>query len=1802
MSVIPMSISVSLNSPLNSSCLFEVDILDQSQTYLSKTLFDIEMTQLERLSEVTVDIVQLPLRGSLMVEGTRITSFSFSNINDAVYVVHDYLSQETEDSFKLQFSIGHGQSEVVLIRVCINPLPYPELINQTSFVVPSESEVIITDHILHTMQSRLDQPQSISYSIILEPKYGSIVNASTGMNVSTFTQKDINMERIVYKNDKRHPISTEFTDWFKFTVRNQHYSIERQYRINVTVKHSILNVTNRGFSVREGLNHTIRRNELSVEPLQGFTNIHIYIQQQTAEGNLTLARTQPNPLIDHPSYLDLDDLTNEYLIYEHDIKSEVPSDRFRFLIVALSDNNRQDHLTFYGEFKITVNLINDNRPREIKRTTIVVPEGGTKSITTDSLKFGDDDYGFHSDDLKYVVTYKSYSGQLCLRNECFDDLKVWYQRDLHGDLYYKDVRGSANGQYIAVFYVTDGYWRTQTVLLINIANIVAHRNASSNVIVDENSKINIGPHNIHYSTNSSGMVLPFEMKYSVTRSPQHGRLLSAKDTSIEITKFTQADINSGFIIYQQNGQNNLNDSFEFNLIIRTTYVTDSIVRITINPVDDDIPTLTIDRVLFVGNGSVVHINNSVLTIIDTDTSDPTKLRYYVQSTSAGKFEMRLSNDQFYTQTYSFTQHDVNKKLVRYKHDVLTAWSDSILLNVSDGTNMQNRTYILKIIIATSNTIPASVRKIYLKEGGNVTVTTSSITIGHPYFSVTGGKVSIIQTVVNGKLKLNGEDCKRDCLFDTGDIKHGRLVYIHNGTETTRDEFVFIIRWGSYSTHRISFPIEIEPVNDEPPLIVNNTRLDIYASSTVILTGRHLYTTDLDTPPEHIKYNFSISPYERREGYIVVNDTETNQFTQADINNELVSFVDRHTYDGFSVYLNFTVSDGVALVSSKFLYRPAVVALSMLIHNSVTIPMNHKVAITSSILSAFTNTQDIDSSTIMYFVGPLKYGHIESSSSSSLSSFSQSLINSGHVFYNHTADEIWESLDVAMVTVYHPLALQNLTTHLQVNIKLLDTLGSQLAVKKELSLLENAQVCINKSVLNAGNVRYFTWRKSRDTVALNDLYLSFEITSSPQYGNLLIRNGTSNPSSFTETDIEGGSICYKNDGTFESNTDTFSFKVIVKTLDGLVFNQTAPETLAINIELYNDEKPFLDSSLPLRKSFVQGFKGFITSSDISVRDSDNVPNGIYFLVTQPPVHGKLVLGTSTEPVDHFTQSDINNERLSFVSSELGSTSFEFSYSDGVFISNGSYVFTVVVEKLSLNVTRYDLKMIQFQTSVLITLSVLDSITNGNRSDTYLTVLEGPYHGEVLVSNRVSSHFTQHDIDHNLVQYRLTDTSQHRDWLILNVSNFHEFTTVNLSISVVIKGRVDNSVVLKVNYSQPLPPSILDLSDIKTPSALNIQLVSTLKYGYLSFKYPNFPLSTTAVTSFRYSMLESRMVYYTWDPPTNLQQQTNYTEEINGIVLIDDTSPGEFYLTLTLVPPIVPSSVISTTMQLSSASNTPSTIPGTGGTGNELQASFYVPLVGLLFVILLLFVIVTVFCCYQSKTIKNNLTKGFVPPSSSLSQKPPYYYSPPVVTGHEDSDTESSISGADIMMVQNVHNQSHPMMTISASHTHIPYSHDPGYHTHTMGGTTSIGTYMDEVSYSHSPTQFRHLESPHSAATYFPSHIDQFGHDIRSTSPNRRPSPTRRNSRPYASLTRVNVGRSSPVKSLRDYPITTPLHFPRPDSSSSIGYDSSCLTEERHSRPPSAMTPVRMEGTVSQQGEGSIIYTTVRPTLKMPQYWV
>ena len=71
-------------------------------------------------------------------------------------------------------------------------------------------------------------------------------------------------------------------------------------------------------------------------------------------------------------------------------------------------------------------------------------------------------------------------------------------------------------------------------------------------------------------------------------------------------------------------------------------------------------------------------------------------------------------------------------------------------------------------------------------------------------------------------------------------------YFHNGADTLSDKFTLVARTSTKTSVPATVNIQIIPVNDEVPRMVNNTGLEVWAGSSAIITTKDLSKLNIAT--------------------------------------------------------------------------------------------------------------------------------------------------------------------------------------------------------------------------------------------------------------------------------------------------------------------------------------------------------------------------------------------------------------------------------------------------------------------------------------------------------------------------------------------------------------------------------------------------------------------------------------------------------------------------------------------------------------------------------------------------------------------------------------------------------------------------------------------------------------------------------------------------------------------------------------------------------------------------------------------
>ncbi|XP_041910331.1 chondroitin sulfate proteoglycan 4-like [Arvicola amphibius] len=452
-----------------------------------------------------------------------------------------------------------------------------------------------------------------------------------------------------------------------------------------------------------------------------------------------------------------------------------------------------------------------------------------------------------------------------------------------------------------------------------------------------------------------------------------------------------------------------------------------------------------------------------------------------------------------------------------------------------------------------------------------------------------------------------------------------VTYLHDDSESLADNFTFAV-WPnpkSVATNKPEadfleemFNITITPVNDQSPeLKTKGLRLTVLQGSRLVVGPEILKVDDLDSPPSEIQYMIIRHP---NNGFLAMAhdlDTAAHHFTQADINNAQVWFIQDGSPSSGAFY--FSVTDGEHRPLYK-LFHLDVIPISITLVNltDLLLPQGQTtVSITNAHLSAVTSGRSLQ--VIYRMTQPLQNGHLLVDNQV-VTSFGQEDLDSGRLSYHMT--NLTASGDRLQFSVF--TVESNLTEQ---------TLG--IRVQPLLQVTRNLRV--------ANRTPHRLQREDLDATELANKTNSdptFEVIQPPTHGRL-VRRAADSPvmeeiARFTQRDVNQGQLLLEPranlTGTGTLN-DSFTFLLSadgVQPATGyLAFtvvppDPLRPQTFTPDVPLFITADSFVASVFSQKKLMTSVITqtetpGNLTQSKWQGTDSWGQPNG-----REPDVDGKV----------------------------------------------------------------------------------------------------------------------------------------------------------------------------------------------------------------------------------------------------------------------------------------------------------------------------------------------------------------------------------------------------------------------------------------------------------------------------------------------------------------------------------------------------------------------------------------------------
>ncbi|XP_059406330.1 chondroitin sulfate proteoglycan 4 isoform X1 [Carassius carassius] len=553
------------------------------------------------------------------------------------------------------------------------------------------------------------------------------------------------------------------------------------------------------------------------------------------------------------------------------------------------------------------------------------------------------------------------------------------------------------------------------------------------------------------------------------------------------------------------------------------------------------------------------------------------------------------------------------------------------------------------------------RNLVVPEGGRGSLDSKHIKVNLDFKKLGIRQSQIIFRIeeqpVHGQLRLDVDQEQAEHTFSMLDLWHGRVMYIHGGSEDPQDFFMFSVSSSSRKDvpgylkgHKLyRFNITVTPTNDAPELSLPEGNLfTLLENSKKRLTTDVLKATDIDSNYTDLFYSV-LGNLNADAGYL---ENEDNPGTP------VTSFSHSALVDGKMYYVHtgvrnsrivLRVSDGEK-VSNTVVLRIMAVGLEYKISNNTGLEViqGEMFLLSTKQLAIWTNAlkQVVE---IRYdVIEPPRFGELQRMHSSgewkTTNSFSQRVLEKERLRY---------------LSTYQSIQTSNSTDHFKCNVTVASRATEELVFPIKVKWIEYTMK--NNKPIELDKITRAVIDSEHLYVAVHGVHLSedelrFRILTLPKRGIIEVNNAKLDVNStFGQKDITDMKVQYQlMERSYEDTNDEFVFHIFSK------HAHSARHIFKINIKADVNSIFMTNNGL----SLLEGESKLITKDELFAETLSS--KEMYYTIIKTPHHGKLMrinLSNSTKDFDNiisFTNQDIHEERIMYVHDDSETTLDSFTF--------------------------------------------------------------------------------------------------------------------------------------------------------------------------------------------------------------------------------------------------------------------------------------------------------------------------------------------------------------------------------------------------------------------------------------------------------------------------------------------------------------------------------------------------------------
>ncbi|EZA55503.1 Chondroitin sulfate proteoglycan [Ooceraea biroi] len=1331
-------------------------VVHRSFSFLTPANLSFATNSDDNTIDIRYDIVSPPQYGVL--QKLKNVSSSWTNVDyftsrdmelHTVRYLHN-VGSPNQDEFKFQASVREVKTQQVYdFRITFIDLELRETRRVPVNLTNTSNITITSNHLRYQTNPLVTSPSKIVFSLTTGPKYGNLFLSDRKLAAAdTFTQKDIEEVRLSYRLFRR--AYSNILDEITFKVNapqcvDIHATLKFRYYVGKNGK-SLEGVES--LKVDEGSRTPLRITHMNPKEY-GISSLLYNLTVKPYHGWLAIANNSESQGQRNVSSFTFEDVSEQTVFYVHD-DSETKEDSFEFVAVSLDAD-----FMYVGKFHIDVAMKNDNPPgRTVDRVFHVVLKGD-KLITSKDLAYTDKDVDTKASELIYTRKDAQKSRIYRITNPS-SPIREFSQQDINDGVILFRHYGDEHEK--IEFSITDGHFYKIGVLEIQASPPYIRLRENNGSIVQFNKSVVLRPKELEIETNVYATAK--DIKYNIWEKPKHGILLKH---GRESNSFTEDDLKHSSVAYKHLGGFLTKDVFKFKVFVKGAEAEGAFV-IKVYP-ESYWESLIVqsNKTIFVEEATSVLLSRKSLEIMHPKISS-SEIVYFVRKWPKNGYLDLQVQDEHNEETkeeYSgnavnhFEQSLINEGRVFYVQSVMNQTDDRFVVDVTNGITWLRGLSVNFVIVPEKLYVEA--REFNVVEGKSAVLSESNFLVVTPYYV---GKVTdyrITEKPQHGTI-LDSTKNTQVKKFSQKHLSAGVIFYRHNGDEFSRDSFRMIVTAGDKTSEPFDVSVIVQPVNDEIPVLVNRTKLNIWQGGSIVLTPTNLAAVDNDTTPYDITFNVTGV----RNGYIslvTAPELDIYNFTQSQINESQVVFTHTNGSDG---EFNFVLSDGVHTTES---YTVLVTTKPVHLNIEYNMPLN-VFPLTRKLISdkLLLTTCSDEAREIRYTVrnGP-HLGKVIMETSEGVwlevERFTQRDINNSKVIYEHTKQFMDLTANDSFTFDVETHFAGTLTNQVfQIDISVSSGGLDRYVSAKNVRVVEGGSAHV---IMNISGIISFL---QTNAGSKNPAVLS-RLVHQPSHGHVMLLPDM-NVTTFTQPQIEGGKIAY-----FHDHSDTLEDRIQFSLyLTGHVL--LCNTSVRVIIEPVNDEPFRLITDQPFM-TVVQNQNQTVTRDNLLTTDPDTPPEEIRYDVITGPTFGRLLLlpfnqnTSEVHQVNKFTQYDIDSNRVIYEhNGPMQAASFYFRVWDGRF--NPDYrVFNIHVLPIRLNVTvPGPLSLQQGSNVALITENDVKLDTNARQDLVTYEITTHPKHGVLYVRDSAAATFKQTDMLSKSVMFMQTDMMASNDSLELS----------------------------------------------------------------------------------------------------------------------------------------------------------------------------------------------------------------------------------------------------------------------------------------------------------------------------------------------------------------------------------------------------------------------------------------------------